>query len=92
MVFFLAALVALRAFASQDKPKTPLDDWILELGQNVSLIRLAVADFGAASPEAKAAAAELTSVLRDDLVFASIFRIVDASRTADVRIAGGLAI
>jgi len=92
ILLVLAALLALRAFASQDRPKTPLDDWILELGQNVSLIRLAVADFDAASPEAKAAAAELTSVLRDDLVFASIFRIVDASRTADVRIAGGLAI
>ncbi len=64
---------------------------VLELGQNVSQIRLAIADFEPASPEAKAVASELTSVLRDDLVFASVFRIVDDSQRADVLIAGGLA-
>jgi TolB protein len=78
------------AFAFQDRPKTTLDEWNLALGQNVSQIRLAVSDFEPASPEAKAAASELTSVLRDDLVFASVFRIVDASQKADVGIAGRL--
>ena len=87
-----AALLALAAFTFQDRPKSPLDEWNLELGQNVSQIRLAVSDFEPASPEAKAAASELTSVLRDDLVFASVFRIVDASRKADVGIAGRLTI
>jgi len=88
----VVSLLALAAFSFQDRPKTPLDEWNLELGQNVSQVRLAVSDFEPASPEAKTAAAELTSVLRDDLVFASVFRIVDASQRADVLIAGGLAI
>jgi TolB protein len=88
----VSPVLAMAAFAFQDRPKTPLDEWNLELGQNVSQIRLAVSDFEPRSPEAKAAASELTSVLRDDLVFASVFRIVDASQKADVGIAGRLTI
>ncbi|HEY7700115.1 MAG TPA: hypothetical protein VIE88_16945 [Vicinamibacteria bacterium] len=86
----VSPVLAMAAFAFQDRPKTPLDEWNLALGQNVSQIRLAVSDFEPASPEAKAAASELTSVLRDDLVFASVFRMVDASQKADVGIAGRL--
>jgi TolB protein len=90
IVSMLAALLALRAFASQDRP--PLDEWKLDIFQGGRPLRLAVADFEPASPEAKEAASELTAVLRDDLEFASIFRLEDAAGEADVLIAGGLAL
>jgi TolB protein len=92
IVLVLVVLLTLGAFASQDRPKTPLDEWIIDIRQGGGKpVRLAVADFEPASPEVRAAASELTAVLRDDLEFASVFQLVDGAAGADVLIAGELA-
>lgn len=87
-----AALLALSAFASQEGSKTPPDEWHIDIRQGGRPTRLAVADFEPVSAEAKEAASELTAVLRDDLEFASLFRLVEGAADADVSIAGGLLI
>ncbi len=88
IVSVLATVLALRAFAFQEPSKPPPDEWHIDIHQGGRPIRLAVADFEAGSPAAKEVASELTAVLRDDLEFASIFRLVDESANADVQIAG----
>jgi TolB protein len=86
----LGGLLALGAFASQDRPKTPPDEWRIDIGQKGRPVRLAVVSFEPWSPESMEAASELTAVLRDDLEFASVFQMVDRAENADVQIAGGL--
>jgi TolB protein len=84
----IAVLPALEAFAAQDQPNIPPDEWHLEIGPEGRPTRLAVADFEPVEVEAREAASEVTAVLRADLAFASVFRLVDAGAKADVLIAG----
>lgn len=87
----VAALLALRTFAAQDRPNVPPAEWwTIDIGRAGKPVRLAVADFEPAEPDAREAASEITSVLRADLAFASVFRLVDAGAAADVLIAGRL--
>jgi TolB protein len=84
-----AALAALQTSAPQDRPNPePSEWWNLEIGREGKPVRLAVADFEFAEPDGKEAASAVTEVLRADLAFASVFRLVEPGADADVLIAG----
>ena len=81
-------LVAWVAVPQQD---VPAGDWVLDLVQGGKPLLLELPDFETKDPRLAEEAAEISRVLRADLEFASIYRMVAKGTGADLRVTGTLA-
>jgi TolB protein len=79
------------ALPFQDRPNID-EDWILDIRSGGEAFRLALSDFEPASLRERNIASELSRLLRADLEFASVFRVVAGGEDAHVRIDGDLSI
>ncbi len=64
-----------------DKPKknTSLDDWVIDVTENASLIALALPELEPAAPEVRTEASEVSRTIFDDISFASAYQGLNES-------------
>jgi TolB protein len=78
LTFGLSLVVAIRfESSSQSEGKATAEDWTLDIGQLGRPLRIALPGFEFLDGSAQDAATEITRVLRDDIAFASVYRIVE---------------
>lgn len=78
LAFVLGLIVASRyGFTSQREGKTATEDWLLDIRQLGRPLRIALPDFEPQDDAVRDAAFEITRILRDDIAFASVYRIVE---------------